>query len=97
VNTANLQLEGLCLAIAMINQALVRKGVLSTAEIDSALKTAEVLAAGDREAISSSNHDAMVFPIRLLQQANCSALEDTIPSFSNLARMVGEDKELLLD
>lgn len=29
MNVANLQLEGLCLAIAAINHALVEKGILS--------------------------------------------------------------------
>lgn len=94
MNTANLQLEGLCLALAMINDALVRKGVLSREEIDAALATAETIAVGDRvDVISSSNHDATTFPIRLLRQANGSVPGNAMASFSVLARLVGESKD----
>ena len=41
MNVANLQLEGLLMAIASINHLLVRKGVLSVEEIDKALRKAE--------------------------------------------------------
>ena len=38
MNTANLQLEGLLMAIAAVNQALVAKGMLATEEIDRSLE-----------------------------------------------------------
>lgn len=91
MNTANLQMEGLCLAIAMINRTLVQKGVLSEKEVRSALKEAEALVAGDRiDGISSANRDAVSFPIRLLQHANNSTSTGTMLNFSELAKGVGE-------
>lgn len=94
MNTANLQLEGLCLAVAAINRALVAKGLLSQDEIDQALRRAEVAVSGDdrfAEQLSPANRDAVCFPIRLLQIANSSGAE-TPWSFSHLAKLVGETK-----
>ena len=96
MNTANLQLEGLYLAIVSINHLLVSKGVVSTSEIDMALRRAEANATGDEhivEAMSPANRDAVCFPIRLLQLANNSGSGCEISSFSELARMVGVTKE----
>jgi hypothetical protein len=95
VNVANLQLEGLLMAIATINHILVRKGVLSAEEIDIALRKAEASETAEErsEALSSSHRDAVNFPIRLLQLANQCQPEADIPSFSALARMVGQMKE----
>lgn len=95
MNTANLQLEGLYLAVAALNDLLVKKDVLSREEIDTALRTAEATAVGDDrlvEEFSPANRDAVAFPIRLLQIANNSADGEGTPSFSELARMVGETK-----
>lgn len=94
MNTANLQLEGLCLAIAAVNRILVAKGLLTAAEIDTALRKVEAVAVGDDRAVeqlSPANRDAVCFPIRLLQLANNSGA-DTPWSFSHLAKMVGETK-----
>ena len=61
MHVANLQLEGLLMAVASINNVLVRKGILSVQEIDEALAKAEsglmadVHVAGD---MSASNRDA---------------------------------------
>ncbi|MGB3386437.1 MAG: hypothetical protein WBA88_00485 [Pseudaminobacter sp.] len=96
MNTANLQLEGLYLAIASINNLLVSKGILSVEEIDTALRRAEANATSDEnivEVMSPANRDAVCFPIRFLQLANNSGSEHEIPSFSELARMVGQTKE----
>jgi hypothetical protein len=95
MNVANLQLEGLLMAIASINHILVKKGVLSIGEIDMALRKAEASETGEErsEEMSSSNRDAINFPIRLLQLANQCQPEADIPSFSQLARMVGQVKE----
>lgn len=95
MNTANLQLEGLYMAIASINSALVRKGLLSVEEIDTALRRAEANAVGEdrlTEDLSPANRDAVCFPIRLLQLANNAGSEGDIPQFSELAKMVGETK-----
>ncbi|HEV7291491.1 MAG TPA: hypothetical protein VGN79_04145 [Devosia sp.] len=92
MNTANLQLEGLLLAIASINRALVDKGILSQDELDHALATCESSATGsDRstEDLSPSNRDAIAFPLRFLRLANGRAgpLE-----FGSLAKEVGQTK-----
>ena len=95
MNTANLQLEGLLVAIAAVNQALVAKGVLATAEIDRALAISEQTALGDErltEDLSPSNRDAVLFPIRLLRLANNVAGDRGVPPFAELARAVGESK-----
>jgi len=95
MNTANLQLEGLYLAIAAVNNLLVTKGLVSREELDTALRKAEATAIGDDrvvEDMSPANRDAVAFAIRLLQIANHSADEDGTIPFSELARMVGETK-----
>ncbi|KKC33252.1 hypothetical protein [Devosia psychrophila] len=95
MNTANLQLEGLVMVMAGINQALVAKGLFSTAELDRVLAVSEQTAMGDdrvAEDLSPSNRDAIVFPIRLLRLANNMADGAGVPSFSELARMVGQSK-----
>lgn len=95
MNTANLQLEGLLMAVAAVNQALVAKGVLTTAEIDRALTITEQTALGDNrltEDMSPANRDAVVFPVRLLRIANNTAGDRGVPAFAELARMVGETK-----
>ncbi len=95
MNVANLQLEGLLMAVASLNHVLVRKGIVSAEELDIALRKAE---AGETdqeraEGMSSSNRDAINFPIRLLQLANQCQPEADLPSFSTLTRMVGREKE----
>jgi len=95
MNTANLQLEGLYLSIAAINNALVQKGLLSREEVDHALRTAEQIALGDERNVddmSASNREAVAFGPRLLAIANNMADAET-PPFSELARMVGETKQ----
>lgn len=96
MNTANLQLEGLYLAIASINNVLVRKGLVTVGEIDEALRRAEANATADDhiiEDMSPANRDAVCFPIRFLQMANSNPPNGDIPSFSDLARMVARTKE----
>ncbi|RWM70824.1 MAG: hypothetical protein EOR81_32335 [Mesorhizobium sp.] len=95
MNVANLQLEGLLMAVASINQLLVRKGVLSVEEIDIALRKAEASETSEErsEGMSASSRDAVNFPIRLLELANQCQPEADMPSFSKLARMVGKMKE----
>jgi hypothetical protein len=96
MNTANLQLEGLYLVVAALNNALVKKGILSRDEIELALRRAEETAIGDdrvAEDLSPANRDAIAFPARLLALANRTASEDEISTFSELARMVATTKE----
>lgn len=95
MNVANLQLEGLYLAIAAINNLLVAKGVVSREEIDLALRRAEQTALGDYrvEELSPAERDAVAFASRVLAAANNSAGEDFVPSFSELAKLVGQTKD----
>lgn len=95
MNVANLQIEGLLMAIASINHVLVKKGILSAEEIEIALRKAEASETGEErsDGMSPSNRDAVIFPIRMLQLANHCQPEADIPSFSALARMVGQIKE----
>ena len=95
MNTANLQLEGLYLVIAALNDALVTKGVVSREDIDRALKVAEQTSIGDYnvEEMSTANRDAVSFPARLLHLANNGVSEGQIQPFSELAKLVGQTKE----
>ncbi|HWK13265.1 MAG TPA: hypothetical protein VNS02_02635 [Rhizobiaceae bacterium] len=95
MNTANLQLEGLCLAIAAINRKLVAKGLLTQDEIDAALHGAETAAMADErfaEQLSPANRDAVCFPIRILRIANSAQAEHQW-TFTHLARTVAETKQ----
>ncbi|QCI68522.1 hypothetical protein [Phreatobacter stygius] len=94
MNTANLQLEGLCMAVAALTRLLVQKGVVTADEVDLALHRAEAnLTSEDRQAedMSPANRNAVVFPLRLLRLAN-RRLNQPEPSFAELAVLVGETK-----
>lgn len=96
MNVANLQLESLMMAFASINNVLVHKGLLSIDDNDTALRKVEASITGDErtfEDMSPANRDAICFPIRLLQIANNAQGESDVPSFSELAKMVGRTKE----
>ncbi|CAN7619305.1 hypothetical protein [Devosia sp. LjRoot3] len=96
MNTANLQLEGLLMAIAGLNQTLVAKGVVTVEEIDRSLARSEQTVLGDDrvvEDLSPANRDAIAFPIRLLRLANNMSDDGAgTPAFAELTRMVGETK-----
>jgi hypothetical protein len=95
MHVANLQLEGLLMAVASVNNVLVRKGVVSIAEIDDALAKAESGLMADEHVagdMSASNRDAVCFPIRFLRLANLGQSEDAVQSFAELAREVGRLK-----
>jgi hypothetical protein len=92
MNTANLQLEGLYVAVAAITNALVEKGILSRGEVEEALRSAEAAALGGNRAggeMSAANRDAVAFPARLLILANSMAAAGNMVPFSELARRVG--------
>ncbi|PSJ58791.1 hypothetical protein [Kumtagia ephedrae] len=95
MNVANLQLEGMMMALAALNNLLVHKGVLSIDEIDRALRTVEADITGDErlyEDMTPANRDAVCFPLRLLMMANQAQSETGVPGFSELAKMVGRTK-----
>ncbi len=95
MNTANLQLEGLYLVIATLNEMLIAKGVVSREDIAQSLQMAEQTAISDYnvEDMSPANRDAVAFPSRLLQLALRGSGDGQIQPFSELARLVGETKE----
>lgn len=95
MNVANLQIEGLLMAIAAINHVLVRKGILSAQEIEIALRKAEAMEVGAERTgeMSPANRDAVNFPIRILQLAIRCQPEAHLPSFAALAQRVGQLKE----
>lgn len=99
MNTANLQLEGLYLVIASLNELLVAKGVVTRQELDGAFRKAEQTAVGDYsvEDMSPANRDAVAFAARLLLLANNGPGEGQIQPFSELAKLVGKTKEPYAD
>jgi hypothetical protein len=94
MNVANLQLEGMVMAMAALNRALIEKGALTQNEIAAALDNAEEMmgARGDG-AMSPANREAVMFPIRLLQVANDAPPSAALPGFAELARTVGHTKD----
>ncbi|MGY6707587.1 MAG: hypothetical protein ACXIVF_04615 [Rhizobiaceae bacterium] len=91
MNTANLQMEGLLLALGSLMRALQEKGLLSDAEIQQMLREAATRAASDArpEGLSPANVNAVMFPIRFLEQD----LAGTEPeSYSKVAAAVARDR-----
>lgn len=69
MNTANLQLEGLMLAVATLFGEMKRKGSLDLTEIEAALDRAERGASQRTTDLSAANAEAIRFPIRFLREA----------------------------
>jgi uncharacterized membrane protein YgaE (UPF0421/DUF939 family) len=69
MNTANLQLEGLLLAVAALCAELKRKGALDANEIEAALDRAAQGASERTTELSDANAEAIRFPIRFLREA----------------------------
>lgn len=99
MNTANLQLEGLYLVVATLNEMLVAKDVASRDEIHQALRLAEQTAIGDYsvEEMSPAHRDAVAFPARILQLALRGSDGGQVQPFSELAKLVGQTKEPYAD
>ena len=68
MNTANLQMEGLLLAVASVLEVMVRREVVTREELSQALEAAEQCAARDREGLRQANLEAIRFPIRYLME-----------------------------
>jgi hypothetical protein len=88
MNTANLQLQGLCVAVASLLQSLRAKGLLSTNEIDQLLEDAETAAADLDQSLRPANAEAVTFPIRFLRAVNAQPGAN-VPNFQDVARQVG--------
>jgi hypothetical protein len=95
MNSANLQLEGLYLALAALHETLIRKGVLTREDLGASLRRAEALATGDDRAtedLRPAERDAVAFAPRLLLEALEAYATGGTPDFSALARRVGSTK-----
>lgn len=90
MNTANLQLEGLIMAVAAMNRLLVEKGLVTHEEVATALGEAEAGFDAKHAGLSDANRKGMVFPIRVLAVANRAAAGGEGFDFSTYARMVGD-------
>jgi hypothetical protein len=92
MNTANLQHEGLLLALVAVLDLLRAKGLATGEEIDAALAGAEARADDDPRRpphLSAANADAIAFPIRFLRMAMAG---DGERSFSAITTEVGQRK-----
>lgn len=91
MNTANLGLEGLYLAVSSVNALLVEKGMLTHAEVHEALMRAEAsaTAGGEHDDLSGSNRKAICFPIRFLMLANEKTENNQPVRFRGVAEDVG--------
>ncbi|WEX10216.1 hypothetical protein [Chelativorans sp. AA-79] len=95
MNTANLQMEGVLMAMATLCHLLRRKGVADMAEIEAALAEAEKVLAEDSrrpEQLSHANVEAALFPIRFLREANKRDLPGTSKAYTDIATMVGRGR-----
>jgi len=95
MNTANLQLEGVLMAMAALCQLMCEKGIAAEEDIEGSLCRAEEMLATDRlrpEQLSQANVEAMLFPIRFLREANrCGPAGDTL-AYSAIATAVGRTR-----
>ncbi|MGO8245971.1 hypothetical protein U8P76_33390 (plasmid) [Rhizobium johnstonii] len=91
MNTANLQLKGLIMAMASICDAIVQKELLTSGELNAALSKAKkaVEEDGDHE-LSDANRAAILFPIRVLQLAEEAGRRGERLTFSDYAKLVGK-------
>jgi hypothetical protein len=94
MNTANLQLEGLCMAVAALVELMKEKQIASQHDVDVALARVEQSAVeGKQDDLSPANIEAITFPIRLLRLANSTSFEGHPLPFKELTRRVGEAKD----
>lgn len=70
MNTANLQLEGLLLAMGQLIRLMVDKGIVSQDDVTGALRHAEAIATADQGKLRDANAQAILFPIRYLIAAS---------------------------
>lgn len=90
MNTANLQLEGLLLAVSSLLDVMQRKGLLTQGEIDAALDAAEAGVEADRRSadMRHANAEAILFPIRFLREATADTAGH-LRSFSERSASIG--------
>ncbi len=95
MNTANLQLEGVCAVLAGLLGVMRDKGLLNSEEIDQMLKSIEQSLASDSQRpaeVRGANVDAICFPVRFLRLALGASSEGRKASFAELTGQVGLTK-----
>ena len=91
MNTANLQLKGLIMAMASICDAIAEKELLTREEINAALaKAQKAIEEDDDHELSGANRAAILFPIRVLQLAGEAGRKGEEATFSDYAKLVGK-------
>ncbi|MBY5459122.1 hypothetical protein EHI47_22870 [Rhizobium leguminosarum] len=91
MNTANLQLKGLIMAMASICDAIVEKELLTSGELNAALsKAKKAVEDDDDHELSDANRAAILFPIRVLQLAEEAGRRGERLTFSDYAKLVGK-------
>ncbi|TAX89203.1 hypothetical protein ELH94_26245 (plasmid) [Rhizobium leguminosarum] len=91
MNTANLQLKGLIMAMASICDAIVEKELLTSGELNAALsKAKKAVEDDDDQELSDANRAAILFPIRVLQLAEGAGRRGERLTFSDYAKLVGK-------
>ncbi|MGO6703403.1 hypothetical protein [Rhizobium ruizarguesonis] len=91
MNTANLQLKGLIMAMAAICDAIVEKELLTSGELNAALsKATKAIEEDDDHELSDANRAAILFPIRVLQLAEEAGRKGERLTFSDYAKLVAK-------
>ncbi|MBX4958697.1 hypothetical protein HJB56_25475 [Rhizobium lentis] len=91
MNTANLQLKGLIMAMASLCDAIAEKELLTRGEINAALSKAQkAIEDDDDHELSGANRAAILFPIRVLQLAGEAGRKGEGATFSDYAKLVGK-------
>ncbi|MFW8587933.1 hypothetical protein ACOJBM_32910 [Rhizobium beringeri] len=91
MNTANLQLKGLIMAMASICDAIVEEELLTSGELNAALsKAKKAVEDDDDHELSDANRAAILFPIRVLQLAEEAGRRGERLTFSDYAKLVGK-------
>ncbi|MGO7958604.1 hypothetical protein [Rhizobium leguminosarum] len=91
MNTANLQLKGLIMAMASICDAIVEKELLTSEELNAALsKAKKAVEEDDDHELSDANRAAILFPIRLLLLAEEAGRKGERLKFSDYAKLVAK-------
>jgi len=94
MNTANLQLEGLLVALTHVIGALQRKGLIDHADVAQALSDAEAMARAHADRggqLREANQNAILFPIRYLIEATAAHAEAR--TYRDITADIGRDKD----
>lgn len=94
MNTANLQLQGMLLALSSLLETMKRKGLMRQDDIDAALDRAASEVSCDAQRppeLSPAHIEAICFPIRFLRVATHAAGQNQ--SFSEIAAGVGRSSK----